>query len=641
MKLKVEEASIEQILENLRTGRWQVPQFQREFVWTETQVIALIDSILRARPIGMTTLWDQADDDQLPLEPISISDWRNDLKRTAPKYYAPENLRPNSYSAILDGRQRCTSIAMVFGGLHAESGNYRFSGKFYLNVAENDPTKQIVFKKNNEIIEQALDTRSVCIGKGLFPLAIENQDADEGLFGQWMSYIQEIRNPDNYPNGSLPDDEELDRRDKVLRAAFSGINNTKLAVYIVPSSYNLDEICEIFETLNTSGTKVSTVDLIHSILYSETHNDPDGGILLRDWLSELSEIEGAIGWASSNQRPELTAQVVTACFVALEEQPAPRNRPGSNLSSVNSVKSSDLLATPSDHWRHVIKYQELIGEFWGDFQKCTAEGYYPQKSCPYPISSAIYVGLRWHYKFELENASWGERELNALFSAFFWRNSLTKRYDQGFLTQLGTDLKELRKILNDRRRFSSELDWANFAEEELDKFMEVLIPTKDVLIDYLTSGRQTGALHKALILPMAGRIERDLLDPGQMIGYPDHDRVELHHIYPRAWCKNNASGMLAKILDEKIAEKNYRESVSNLMPLSRSSNRIWRAKIPGQAIIEERLSYDRLSTILEHSFIDKEGFDLLTADSPQPKKFWEHRASIIADHLSKRMKVRL
>src|ERR1035438_10360699 len=85
-----------------------------------------------------------------------------------------------------------------------------------------------------------------------------------------MRYLQALKNASNYPQTKLPSERELDRRDQVLKSAFQGLVGTKLAVYVVPETYHLSEICEIFETLNTTGTKVSTVDLIHSRLYADT-----------------------------------------------------------------------------------------------------------------------------------------------------------------------------------------------------------------------------------------------------------------------------------------------------------------------------------------------------------------------------------
>ncbi|WP_290536885.1 DUF262 domain-containing protein [Alcanivorax sp.] len=640
--LHVQEAKIDQIIANLKSGAWQVPQFQRDFVWNEAQVIGLIDSILRSRPIGMVTLWAQADEAELPLEPVSIPDWDAENKRTAPKYFAPKDRKPNSYYAILDGRQRCTSIAMAFGGLHPVNGSYKFAGEFFLNVAEKEPTKRILFKKRREIVEENLSTPSVCIGKGLFPLALDpNVD---GLFAQWLNYTEAVSDPKNYPGNELPNAEELANRKTVLREAFNGINSTKMAVYVVPSSYRLDEICEIFETLNTTGTKVSTVDLIHSTLYAETQAAGGGGIDLRDWIDDLGQHDGATGWASRNKRPELIAQMVTACYVALDEKPEPRKRSGSPVkgsASISSVKSADLLATPATHWRNVIQNEERLAEFLGDFQKCVAEGYFPMEACPYPISSSIYVGLRWRKAFEPQACRWSIDDLDALYRAFFWRNALTNRYDQGFLTQLGTDLKSLRGILDERENYPSAMSWVDFAQGKLTDLMETKGPSNEDLKALALKGRLSGALQKALQLPFIGRATKDILSAQTIISFPESDNFEMHHIYPRAWCASNKSGDLKDVLDPQVAEYDYKESIANLTPLSRVSNNKWKAKVPGQAILDAGLKFDHLSKTLERYFIDKESFEILVARQPDPLSFWDHRATLIANYFERNLVITL
>ena len=63
-ELRVTDTTVPTILDSLRKGEWLVPEFQREFVWSTEQVSGLVQSILEARPIGMVTLWEQADGGQ-------------------------------------------------------------------------------------------------------------------------------------------------------------------------------------------------------------------------------------------------------------------------------------------------------------------------------------------------------------------------------------------------------------------------------------------------------------------------------------------------------------------------------------------------------------------------------------------------
>lgn len=639
MSLEVTKATVAEVLAKLEDGAWQVPQFQRDFVWNEGQVIGLVSSILAARPIGMITLWEQPDEVQLPLEKISVQDYDDTQSRQVAKYFGDPKSRPKKFYALIDGRQRCTAIAMVFGGLSPGNKDSRFAGGFFLDVAHTDPTKQIAFKSVTEIREEGLDKLAVCIGKGLFPLA--NISGSGSMFDQWLNYLEAIKDRNNYPNQQPPSEGELNRRAILVREAFRGINDTKLAIYIVPDSYDLEKICDIFETLNLTGTKVSPVDLIHSSLYQETYTDPRGGINLREWIGELGQIDGAVGWADRDDRPELVAQIVTAIYVGLDAKPT-ITRAAYKKKAIKSVKAGDLLATPGAHWRDVIEHAPELARYIGDFQKVVADGFFPLTDCPYPVSAAIYVSLRWHLTFDdNSNRPFGLDELNSLFTAFFWRNALSGRYNQGFLTQLGDDLRFIKRTLYERGNYSSAIDWALHAQDALASQMEIDIPDQSQLVALLTQGRNTGALQKALLLPLIGRATKDLLAPDKLISFPENKTVELHHIYPRSWCLNNIAGDLASALDVRQAGKNYRESVANLTPLSRVSNQRWKAKSPGQAIIESNLNYTVLSDILGRAFIDDAAFAALTSSVPTPREFWERRALLMADYLSKRMSVRI
>jgi hypothetical protein len=419
--------------------------------------------------------------------------------------------------------------------------------------------------------------------------------------------------------------------------------NTKLAVYIVPPSYVLGEICDIFEKLNTTGTKVSTVDLIHSWLYSDTAKAGAGPILLRDWMDDLGQQDGAVGWASSTDRPELVAQIVTACYIALDRKPPPRKVGRSHSGTISSIKSGDLLGVPTEHWKNATTNTQLISEFLRDFQEVVAGGAFPYSACPYPASVSVYIGLRWHSYFEhaaLVDRPWSRVEVDALFRAFFWRNALINRYDQGFLTKLGTDVKELRGILDVRPKFKTVAEWASAAAVDLSKYLHAppnaALPHGETLFEGLTDGRPSGAAQKAYTLPMIAGAKVDLVDPSISLRFPSSEAVELHHIYPKAWCSNSKSGKLAAFLDKTKAGKDWVNSIANLMPLSRRSNNAWKIRLPGQMIAEQKISFSQIEERLKPLFIDKESFDLLLAGTDGIPRFWEKRANLIVKDLLRR-----
>jgi hypothetical protein len=637
--LAVTSLSIEELLRKLKGREWLIPQFQREFVWSIGDVIELVHSILCARPIGMATIWEQQDDTTLELGPLSLLDKNSQNNEEERRKFCDSDANPRKVYAVLDGLQRCTAIALVFGGYRTSHSDYRTSGRYYLNVAASDPLEQIVYVKEGDVRSKHLDNDATCISMGYFPLS--SNAIGEPFLSQWLRYIQAIRDPSYYRDGQLPGLDELERRNNVLKKAFEGINRTRLAVYIVPDTYSLADICDIFEKLNTTGTKVSTVDLIHSWLYAETAKETTGPIRLREWIDDFGQKDGAIGWSDSNDRPELAVQLSTACHVALEEKTPPRKVGRGLTTPISSVKAGDLLSTPTAHWKLIMANDTVLAEYLRDFQRIVASGLFPWKWCPYPVSSAIYVAIRAHSYFDdPATHPWSLDDLNALFKAFFWRNALTNRYDQGFLTQLGVDIKELKRILRTRSSFQTAGQWAVSAAADLQQLVGRPLPTREDLLQYLTDGRPGGAMQKALNLPMLASADKDLLDDTITLKYPESDiSIQLHHIYPRDWCRNNKVGALANLLDPRQAGRDWVESASNMMPLSRQSNNAWKAKIPGQILVERHITYAPLANILKRVYIDQDCFDHLLRGPEGMKLFWERRAGIMADDFLARMTI--
>lgn len=629
-ELEVTSVTVSDLLDRLRSREWMIPAFQRDFVWTIGQVSALVYSILERRPIGMATLWQQSDDSELPLVPVSIRD------RDKPTVLPGAEKAPATSFAVLDGRQRCTAIAIAFGGLRPRDGRLKFWGRFFLNLATKEEARRIEYVRESEVVKRGLDSDAGAIGRGLFPLS--SSEPEENLIQQWYRYTQAIQDASYYPDSQLPDAEELERRNRILARSFEGLMQTKLAVNIVPASYSLPDICEIFEVLNTTGTKVSTVDLIHSWLFSATAED-EAPILLRDWIDKLGQQSGAVGWSSSTDRPELIAQMATAAYVSLESKPEPRVVGRGQPARVASIKSGDLLATPTLHWKNILAGEEALVGFLSDFQRCVSGGAFGWKACPYPVTASIYVGLRWHHRFDVESTHpWTIADLDALFRAFFWRNAVSSRYDQGFLTQLGSDIAELKRVLNLRPSFGSFAEWAATADAQLESFLKKTVPDSAELRD-LYSSHQTGALQKALLLPIVAGARRDLLMPDIDISFPGRTDIQLHHIYPKAWCRNNLTSVLSKWLDPAVQQKDWVGAAANLMPLTRESNLKWRAANPGAILHQEGLTYASHGELLSGLFVTEEAFALLEGGAEGIPGFWNARADALANHLEELMKV--
>ena len=110
---------------------------------------------------------------------------------------------------------------------------------------------------------------------------------------------------------------------------------------------------------------------------------------------------------------------------------------------------------------------------------------------------------------------------------------------------------------------------------------------------------------------MLGAVRHDIVDSSISLAYPSTIPVELHHIFPREWCRSHKSGPLATVLDEEKAGRDYANSAANLMPLSRTSNNAWKQKFPASFLAEKAISFEQNKKKLRPIFVDEKGFRLL------------------------------
>lgn len=61
--MALETMTINELLLRVENKEIALPDIQREFVWTNTQVRDLIDSVYKKHPIGMILFWEVSDRD--------------------------------------------------------------------------------------------------------------------------------------------------------------------------------------------------------------------------------------------------------------------------------------------------------------------------------------------------------------------------------------------------------------------------------------------------------------------------------------------------------------------------------------------------------------------------------------------------
>lgn len=96
------------LLREVELGKIGLPDLQRPFVWSDTKVRELLDSMLKGYPIGYIMLW-SSPDDYVNVSQIGDSE----------KIYK----RPDSL--VIDGQQRLTALIAAMRGVSVKDRNYK------------------------------------------------------------------------------------------------------------------------------------------------------------------------------------------------------------------------------------------------------------------------------------------------------------------------------------------------------------------------------------------------------------------------------------------------------------------------------------------------------------------------------------
>ena len=113
--------SLGELLRRAHNGSLTIPQFQRQFIWRESQVELLVDSMSRSYPIGSLLLLAKSPALELSTRNIEAVISEGEVPDDRPSASAG-NTDEEYY--ILDGQQRTTSIARVFLNAHPKKLYY-------------------------------------------------------------------------------------------------------------------------------------------------------------------------------------------------------------------------------------------------------------------------------------------------------------------------------------------------------------------------------------------------------------------------------------------------------------------------------------------------------------------------------------
>lgn len=215
---KPEIMRLEELALLVKSGEIKLPRFQRPFVWKESDMLKLLDSIYKGYPIGSILLWNSS---QKLTSERSISGLEVNTEESS--------FFPTNY--LLDGQQRLTTLCGALFWSGVDSGS-KWNIHFDLDKQE------FVHPKEQNLVN-------------LFPLNKLIQTSD--FIRQCMKF------------------DHQEKRDEYFRVAerlLKSIKDYKIAVVKI-GDMTIDEVAPIFERINSTGRKLTIVDLMMAATWSD------------------------------------------------------------------------------------------------------------------------------------------------------------------------------------------------------------------------------------------------------------------------------------------------------------------------------------------------------------------------------------
>jgi hypothetical protein len=218
------------VMNDIENGRVRLPPFQREFVWSPTKVLDLMDSIYKGFPVGSFFYW-------------KANRKYVNLFRDIEGLSLPPPAQDQELFFILDGQQRLTSIWTTFKGATVNGKNYSEicldlnAGAEYENGNPEDRRQIKVFKEIERDNDTFISLRDIL---------------SEGT----VSY-DEIR------------DRLTPEKKQTLSKARDRFRNYPFSVVKI-FNLELEDAVEVFQRINQGGKRLTRFELVAANCWSES-----------------------------------------------------------------------------------------------------------------------------------------------------------------------------------------------------------------------------------------------------------------------------------------------------------------------------------------------------------------------------------
>jgi len=266
-KLIESSITIYEALQNIRDGKYVMPAFQRQFVWSMEQIEKLWDSILLDYPIATFLLW-HVDDSNVTGDTYFcdfLAEVTFDSRKQADSVnYGLTSINvKNTDTAILDGQQRLTSLFLTLYGEGYIRPNYarRKSGERLVTKILLELNKHKISVDEEEYNSKKFDIKfTEKIGR-LSPTQFELKD----IIGE--SFVNDATRKKAIEDAvvNVPADSK-EYAQEILQKLYNNVFVEKLIRYTRITDMKQDDALEMFVRFNSGGKPLRKSEITMSIL---------------------------------------------------------------------------------------------------------------------------------------------------------------------------------------------------------------------------------------------------------------------------------------------------------------------------------------------------------------------------------------
>ena len=229
-------SKVGELLNNIKLGRTGLPDLQRPFVWKDSKVRDLLDSMLKGFPIGYIMLWAS------PEEYANT----NQIGRNEKSYQKPDDL-------VIDGQQRLTALLAAIHGIKVKDKTYRERS---IKISFNPLTREFA------VWDQSYERAPEWISEISSIFLADEEHRVSKLRRSYIATVNESREKKELP--LLTEDEE-----EMIEANIGDLLN--LNIYSLPtlkisSKAGEEEVADIFVRVNSGGQNLTEKNFIETLL---------------------------------------------------------------------------------------------------------------------------------------------------------------------------------------------------------------------------------------------------------------------------------------------------------------------------------------------------------------------------------------